>query len=366
MGILASASGVISARPGKGSLAIRQVGFRCRTAAFCSRRARGGGVIVGVLVTVLASLRPAMRATRVPPIAAVREGAALPPGRFARYRPVGSAALGLLGFALILAGLFVSGLETTQILLLMGIGAVLVFVGVAFFSSQLVTPMAHVLGGPAAKLAGAPGILARENAMRNPQRTASTAAALMIGLALVTLVAMLAAAIRSSFFDAVDKLWTTDYAVTAQNNYSPIPVSVSEPLRQSPVVTNVVGVRAGQGLVFGDEQFLTAVDPGQQGLLLDWTEDRRRSWRLGADSAFVDEGLRRRQPRRGRLRRRAVPGRPDASLRRQRPLRSPHRRLPFGPVTISSATFDGTSTSRRTSLSSSTRREAKRRPTRRP
>ncbi len=183
-------------------------------------------LIVGVLVTVIASLRPARRATRVPPIAAVREGAALPPGRFARYRPLGSALLGLAGFALLAYGLFGPGLTTTQLLLAMGVGAVLIFFGVAFFSAQLVTPLSHVLGGPAARFAGAPGILARDNAMRNPQRTASTASALMIGLALVTLVGMLAASIRASFFDAVDKIWVTDYAVTAQNNYSPIPISV--------------------------------------------------------------------------------------------------------------------------------------------
>ena len=63
-------------------------------------------LIVGVLVTVIASLRPARRATRVPPIAAVREGATLPPGRFRRFRPVGSALLGLVGFALLAYGLF--------------------------------------------------------------------------------------------------------------------------------------------------------------------------------------------------------------------------------------------------------------------
>ena len=206
-------------------------------------------MIVGVLVTVIASLRPARRATRVPPIAAVREGAALPPGRFARYRPVGSALLGLGGFALLAYGLFGPGLSTSQLLLAMGVGTVLIFFGVAFFSAQLVTPLSHVLGGPAARFAGAPGILARDNAMRNPQRTASTASALMIGLALVTLVGMLAASIRASFFDAVDKIWVTDYAVTAQNNYSPIPISVEEPLRNVPGTTAVVGVRAGEAQV---------------------------------------------------------------------------------------------------------------------
>ena len=72
--------------------------------------------------------------------------------------------------------------------------------------------------------ATASGQLARGNAKRNPQRTASTAAALMIGLALVTLVAVLGQGIRSTFTDAVDRIFTSDYAITAQNNFSPIPI----------------------------------------------------------------------------------------------------------------------------------------------
>jgi putative ABC transport system permease protein len=249
-------------------------------------------MLVGVLVTVIASLRPARRATRVPPIAAVREGATLPPGRFARYRPVGSALLGLAGFALLAYGLFGSGLSTAQILTSMGVGAVLIFFGVAFFSSQLVRPLSRILGGPAARLAGAPGILARDNAMRNPQRTASTAAALMIGLALVTLVAMLAASIRSSFFDAVDKIWETDYAVTAQNNYSPIPISTSEPLRQVPGVTAVVGVRTGEARFLNGDHFITAVDPGASKVFrLEWIEGTNATLdQLGEDGAVTDDG----------------------------------------------------------------------------
>ena len=248
-------------------------------------------MIVGVLVTVIASLRPARRATRVPPIAAVREGAALPPGRFSRYRPVGSALLGLGGFALLAYGLFGPGLSTTQLLLAMGVGTVLIFFGVAFFSAQLVTPLAHVLGGPAARFAGAPGILARDNAMRNPQRTASTASALMIGLALVTLVGMLAASIRASFFDAVDKIWVTDYAVTAQNNYSPIPISVEEPLRNVPGTTAVVGVRAGEARFLNGTHFITGVGPGASKVFqMDWVEGSDEVMdSLGADGAFTDD-----------------------------------------------------------------------------
>ena len=112
----------------------------------------------------------------------------------------------------------------------MGLGALLIFLGVALFSSRLVRPLAQLLGWPAARVGGAAGFLARDNARRNPQRTASTAAALMIGLALVTLVATLASGIVTSFRGAVEDLFTGDYAITAQNNFSPI--RSTQPRRQ--------------------------------------------------------------------------------------------------------------------------------------
>jgi len=293
IGVLASVSGLFL---GLGLAKVLfwlfdQVGFTLPNSGLLLKpRTAIVGLLVGILVTVIASLRPALRATRVPPIAAVREGATLPPGRFARYRPVGSAVLAGLGFAALAYGLFGGGLSTTQILVFMGLGTLLVFFGVAFFTSQLVVPLAHLLGGPAATIAGAPGVLARENSMRNPQRTASTAAALMIGLALVTLVAMLAQGIRAAFFDAVDEIWTTDYAVTAQNNYSPIPVSVAEPLRTVPGVTAVVGVRAGEARFLGENHQLSAVDPGASRVFdLDWTDGSPSVMdSLGERGAFTD------------------------------------------------------------------------------
>src|SRR5262249_51890561 len=149
-------------------------------------------MLVGVIVTVLASLRPALRATRVPPISAVREGATLPEGRFARYRTVTSIVLTALGFAALAFGLFGGGLSTTGVLLWMGLAPVLFFFGVALLSARIARPLAGLLGWPASRVAGVAGVLARDNSQRNPQRTASTASALMIGLALVTLVAVLA------------------------------------------------------------------------------------------------------------------------------------------------------------------------------
>lgn len=248
---------------------------------------------VGIIVTLLASLRPAMRATRVPPIAAVREGATLPEGRFARFRLPAAILLAGLGFASLLWGLFAPNLGTTAILLFMLVGALLVFFGIALLSVRLVPPLAGLLGWPATKIGGTAGTLARENAQRNPQRTASTASALMIGLALVTLVSILAAGIISSFRGAVNDIWkSADYAVTAQNNFSPIPIAAADAIAKTPGVTAVGNVRAGQARAFGHTFNATAVNPAAAQMFhLEWKQGSASViTTLGADGAFVDDG----------------------------------------------------------------------------
>jgi putative ABC transport system permease protein len=249
-------------------------------------------LIVGIVVTLLASLRPALRATRVPPIAAVREGATLPESRWARFRLPAAIVLTALGFAGLLTGLFVSNLSTGQILLLMLGGALLVFIGVALLSVRLIGPLAWTLGWPATKLGGAPGALARDNSRRNPQRTASTASALMIGLALVTLVSLLAAGIVSSFRGSVKEIWrNADYAITAQNNFDPIPIAASDAVKKTPGVTDVSDVRAGQASAFGSKIAITAVNPPAAHVFnLNWTKGSASVMaNLGDDGAFVDK-----------------------------------------------------------------------------
>jgi putative ABC transport system permease protein len=250
-------------------------------------------IAVGVIVTLLASLRPAVRATRVPPIAAVREGATLPEGRFARFRLPAAILLAALGFGSLLYGLFAPNLGTAAILLFMLGGALLVFFGVALLSVRLVPPLAGVLGWPATRIGGTAGALARENAQRNPQRTASTASALMIGLALVTLVSILAAGIISSFKGSVNDIWkNADYAVTAQNNFSPIPVAAANAIAKTPGVTGVGNVRAGEARAFGHTFNATAVNPGAAPMFdLEWKEGSASVLaNLGEDGAFVDDG----------------------------------------------------------------------------
>jgi putative ABC transport system permease protein len=251
-------------------------------------------LLVGILVTLLASLRPAMRATRVPPIAAVREGATLPESRFARFRLPASILLTVLGFAGLVWGLFAPDLGTAGVLLFMLGGALLVFFGIALLSVRLVRPLASALGWPATQIGGAAGRLARDNSQRNPQRTASTASALMIGLALVTLVSVLAAGIVSSFKGAVDDLWrNADYAITAQNNFSPIPIAAAEAVAKTPGVTAVGNVRGGEALIFGEGRNLTAVDPPTARMFsIEWKAGTAAVPRnLGTNGAFVDDGF---------------------------------------------------------------------------
>jgi putative ABC transport system permease protein len=131
------------------------------------------------------------------------------------------------------------------------------------------------------------------NARQNPQRTASTAAALMIGLTLVTLVATLAAGIIASFKGAVNDLFVGDYAITAQNNFSPIPIDAANAAAMVPGVTAIGNVRTGETLVLGEPEFSTAVDPGMgEVIAMDWAEGSQEVFStLGDDGAFVDDSF---------------------------------------------------------------------------
>ena len=247
----------------------------------------------------LASLRPALRATRVPPIAAVREGATLPPGRFAplpRARRGAHRAAARLRCARS-TGSSRSGLGTTQVLLWMGVGALLIFIGVALFSSCLVVPLVarpRLAGNTDRRRSGV--ARARRTRERNPQRTASTAAALMIGLALVTLVATLAAGIIGTFNSAVDDLAPGESTRSPRRTTSRRSRSRGE--RRGEDAGRRVRSRASAPVTRASSATrsrLTAVEPN------DRQGDQSSKWkegsqavlvaRSGADGAFVDDGF---------------------------------------------------------------------------
>jgi putative ABC transport system permease protein len=301
-------------------------------------------LVVGILVTVLASLRPAARATRVPPISAVREGYELPPGRFAKYRPVGSALLTASGFALLIFGLFGHGLGTKQILLFMGLGTLLIFIGVSLLAVRFVRPLAWTLGAPASRFGGAAGSLARDNARRNPQRTASTASALMIGLALVTLVAVIAAGITKSFRGAVNDLWISGYAITAQNNFDSIPIAAGNAAAHTPGIQAIANVRGDDARIFNKVHQATAVNPGGAQIFnIKWLDGGSNAViaRLGAHGSFVDDNFAKTNHLKiGSPLALTAPTGKTVHLRVLGIFKPPTGGSPFGPVTISDTTWD--------------------------
>jgi len=186
-------------------------------------------LVVGVVVTLLSALVPAWRATRVPPMAALQEGAQLPPTRFSRLAPIAAGVVAVFGALLIGAGMYGPG-STVVRLGTIAAGAVLIFVAVAMASRYFVGPLAAGLGWPLQKLAPISGRLARDNSRRNPGRTALTAAALMIGLAVVVFVAVLAQGMKSSFVDSFDRTVRADYVV-ASGNYMTLPAGTTQQIQ---------------------------------------------------------------------------------------------------------------------------------------
>jgi putative ABC transport system permease protein len=216
-------------------------------------------LLVGTGVTLLASIVPARRATRVPPIAAVREGSQLPPSRLAAHSL--TLGLGVTGtsVAAIAAGVF-ADVGGGLMALLLGVGVIGLFLGIALLAPRLVKPLARVVGLPARRAGGVAGELAEANAQRNPGRTASTAAALMIGITLVTVVAVLGAGMNSATKSAVTDQIRADYVVTGDNGL-PFAADEGDELAQVDGVKAASHVRYDKALVKGEEADVTGIDP---------------------------------------------------------------------------------------------------------
>jgi putative ABC transport system permease protein len=238
---------------------------------------------VGTGVTLLAGLLPALRATRVPPISAVREGAVLSAGRFAAYKPYVAGVVILLGLLAIAAGIF-SGGGPSSVLVPAAGGMLLLFIGVAMISSHVVTPLIHVVGAPARRIGGSAGRLASANAGRNPSRTAATAAALMIGLALVTFVGVLAAGLERSTKDDLSRQVRSDYVVALEPGASSMyfDPAAGPALAAVPGVTAVSSVHTDRARVLGSSISVNGIDPLTIGSVY------RFPWKDGGDAALAN------------------------------------------------------------------------------
>ena len=204
-------------------------------------------LLIGLIATTLSSAVPALRATRVAPLEALREsgGASEHSSRGRRRAAIGAAlvTVGVIGIAF---GLF-GGAGLPPI----GGGLVLLFIGVAVLANRLVRPLASIIGWPIERLRGVIGLLARENTLRNPSRTATTAAALMIGVALVVFVAVFASAITRSFDDALERQFAGDVVIVNVDGNSPIPAAVGDQVRDVEGVATVSSFTVATGRVEG-------------------------------------------------------------------------------------------------------------------
>ena len=332
-------------------------------------------LVIGVTVTLVAGLFPAIRATRVPPIAAVREGFVLPRGRLSRFAPYIALVVIAIAVLVLSYSLFRDDIGTAQRLIAMAVGVLALFVGVALISSRTVRPLA-VATSPLGKwgtvlvsLIGYPftlaswlyrlgvlgkgyptwkrvaalayvaaffiaylllvfavtspadgglgswifacillalglftfgwplwlwltgrsdgewpaeipnvrpertmAALATENSRRNPGRTAATAAALMIGIALVTFVAVLASGMKASSKEAVEEQVRAEYVLTAQDGFSPFVTTAAGAVADAPVVESVTSVRSGLGEADGKDGYVTGIEPATiaQAYAFDW------------------------------------------------------------------------------------------------
>jgi putative ABC transport system permease protein len=236
---------------------------------------------VGIVVTVLAGLGPAMRATRVSPVTAMREGAEIPAGRIGRRAPVFAAIAGVLALAVLGLGLFGPGIDPEGRLALLAPGALLLFIAVALISPRLVPRLASALGRPGQRIAGVAGGLARRNAMRNPGRTAATAAALMIGIALVAFSAVLGAGMRESTKGALDEQVRADYVIVGQDGWSPIDPAAAKAVADVPGVDVATGLVQDRARAFGDKIAVDGVDEGKIASVFGF------DWKKGSDDSYA-------------------------------------------------------------------------------
>lgn len=216
-------------------------------------------LLVGVGITVASALSPARKAAKVPPVAAMQLGVVGSTGYGSKERVyVGSAVLGG-GIAALLAGLFGQPPHTFAVVAL---GAVLVFFGVSILGRTVSLPMSRLIGAPLPRLRGITGELARENAMRNPKRTAASASALMIGVGLVGFITIFVASTTASIAAAIDRGFTGDIVLDSGAGFTGgVDPGLANRIAALPQVQTAAGLRQGLAKVAGTATIVQAGDP---------------------------------------------------------------------------------------------------------
>jgi putative ABC transport system permease protein len=206
---------------------------------------------VGIGVTLLAAVVPAVRAARTSPIAAIGDLRPTTGPAPQRSRALIGLLVTALGAAIGFYG-FSADLELNQAVAITFVGGFVIFLGLVVFGPLIMRPLSSAIGRPLRASFGITGALARGNAMRNPRRTSATAAALIVGLALVALVAIFADSIKSSVRSALDDV-RADFILTAPQfaGFSP---EVAGRVQEIPGVRQAVAFRWGDARISGNDE----------------------------------------------------------------------------------------------------------------
>ncbi len=232
-------------------------------------------LIVGIVATLASSIVPALRATRVTPLEALRDTPTIDAESTTRRTWIARSLL-VMAVLTIAGGLFGTS-SFGSALPLLGLGLVLLFVGIAMLAGTIVRPLASLVGKPIERLRGVTGRLARENTLRNPGRTATTSAALMIGVALVVFAAIFASSATKSVGDALDRTYVGDLTITSTDGFSPFSPQLGTAVAEVDGVETVSAV-AGSGALIDlpsgpDEQIITGLDSNLPKVAeLDWVD----------------------------------------------------------------------------------------------
>jgi putative ABC transport system permease protein len=245
--------------------------------------AMGLPLAVGLLVCAGSAAMPAVRAGRTAPVAALRETATDGAGASRRRAVSGAVALAV-GVALTVVG--VAG----RTVALTGTGAVLTLAAFVTLGPVASSVAVRVLGAPVSRLRGVTGALARRNALRSPRRTAATATALMIGVAVVSLFTVLGASLKTTMHQTVNRSFAGDVAISTPV-YGPGSTGLSPKLAPAlarlPEVADAVGLGKGVAEVNGTGRQLTVTEPATLSRLLDLGTVRGSLTGLGAHAIAV-------------------------------------------------------------------------------
>jgi putative ABC transport system permease protein len=223
------------------------------------------GMAVGVIVTVISAILPARKAARIPPVAAMTEVLSAPTRKSLATRAIWGAVVTGAGALALGVGLFT---DVRDAIWFVAIGALTGFVGIAILAPLFAGPITSIIGWPLPRLFGVPGNLAVQNTRRQPRRTASTASALMIGVALVVFVAIFGASVKASVSSTLGDIFPADLTVSSTNFTTGVSPQFTEELSASPEIGEITSLSFTQVRIDGEVYSVTAIDPTTVGGLL--------------------------------------------------------------------------------------------------